>query len=459
MKNSHNHESPNAASSLVRRKLVVITTNAIPKNPEYVNQVPIRDWSVVLAERVPASLRSGHAFRYDLPFIQTVKFEIHESFSQPIVMARRPPFQLMEKGWGEFPMRISIYLQDADAPMLTIDHHLNLRRKRNEMTYELQIPDPSPSLLELLDPKYPIADYPPEKLPSAATPGGGVSASKAKTTKDRKKKSTRATTATATSGPSPTAAELVGELDHSVATTPSHVYHDPGTVDQLGHPLEYAGMAETNPEEDQVMTMGGSALGLGKSTGPIQPNPFAMTTGESYSNMTPNTAAYPPAATPSYPLRPASPLSKRPQQLSPLISPDPGHAGAGTGRDSSYHSNTTTTSQYPLADTPTTIPTTDRMISTTDKKWLRMNELARRLQTLPDEAVWEAVDLVKQRRSSMTYINESVSGEFHFDLFTLGDSTVEDLWELVERYGSTEHPSTPATDPHYGVLANGLEQH
>ncbi|KAJ1949398.1 transcription factor TFIIF complex subunit Tfg3, partial [Dispira parvispora] len=113
---------------------------------------------------------------------------------------------------------------------------------------------------------------------------------------------------------------------------------------------------------------------------------------------------------------------------------------------------------HPLPDTSTTIPTTERMISTTDKKWLRMNELARQLQSLPDEAVWEAVDLVKQHRSAMTYINESVSGEFHFDLFTLRDDTVEDLWELVQRYGSVEHPSTPATDPHHGVLANGSGQ-
>ncbi|KAJ1964392.1 transcription factor TFIIF complex subunit Tfg3, partial [Dispira parvispora] len=318
MKNSHSHESSNAGS-LVRRKLVVITTNSIPKNPEYVNQVPIRDWSVVLAERVPASLRSGHAFRYDLPYIQTVKFEIHESFAQPVVMARRPPFQLMEKGWGEFPMRIHIYLHDANAPVLTIDHHLNLRRKRNEVTYELEIPNPHPSLLELLDPKYPISDYPPEKLPAAATPGSGTSGSKAKPTKDRKKKSTRVTSTAAVSGPSPTTTtELVGGLEYSAVTTPSHTYHDLGRVDRLGLPLEYTGVTEANPENDRVMAMSDDgALDLGKSTGTIQPNPFAMATGDSYSNMTPNTTVYPLPTTPSYQPRPGSPLAKRPRESSP----------------------------------------------------------------------------------------------------------------------------------------------
>jgi YEATS domain-containing protein 4 len=44
--------------------------------------------------------------------IQKVVFQLHASFSQPVREYTQPPFEVTEKGWGEFEAQIRIHWKD-----------------------------------------------------------------------------------------------------------------------------------------------------------------------------------------------------------------------------------------------------------------------------------------------------------------------------------------------------------
>ncbi|KAK9712363.1 transcription factor TFIIF complex subunit Tfg3 [Basidiobolus ranarum] len=58
--------------------------------------------------------------------------------------------------------------------------------------------------------------------------------------------------------------------------------------------------------------------------------------------------------------------------------------------------------------------------------------LAEKLYKLSGSDILDVVNFVKERRGKGTYVNEEVEGEFHFDLYTLTDSCLKDLNELVD---------------------------
>ncbi|ORX92943.1 yeats-domain-containing protein [Basidiobolus meristosporus CBS 931.73] len=68
------------------------------------------------------------------------------------------------------------------------------------------------------------------------------------------------------------------------------------------------------------------------------------------------------------------------------------------------------------------------------RKKLKINHerLADKLYKLSGEDILDVVNFVKERKERSTYVNEEVEGEFHFDLYTLTDSCLKDLNELVD---------------------------
>jgi len=46
--------------------------------------------------------------------IQKVVFHLHASFQQPVREFTAPPFEVTEKGWGEFEAQIRIYWKDPN---------------------------------------------------------------------------------------------------------------------------------------------------------------------------------------------------------------------------------------------------------------------------------------------------------------------------------------------------------
>ena len=58
--------------------------------------------------------------------IQKVVFQLHPSFPQPVRELTEPPFEVTERGWGEFEAQIRIVWKDQSekATVVSIVHHL-----------------------------------------------------------------------------------------------------------------------------------------------------------------------------------------------------------------------------------------------------------------------------------------------------------------------------------------------
>ncbi|KAM0681077.1 YEATS domain-containing protein 4 [Glugoides intestinalis] len=56
--------------------------------------------------------------------IKTVQFRLHESFKNPYINVYEEPFQIIEKGWGEFTIQIKITLFNDEK--INTNHYLKL---------------------------------------------------------------------------------------------------------------------------------------------------------------------------------------------------------------------------------------------------------------------------------------------------------------------------------------------
>jgi YEATS domain-containing protein 4 len=52
--------------------------------------------------------------------IEKVVFQLHPSFAQPIREYKNPPFEVTEKGWGEFEAQIRIHWKDPSEQMTMV---------------------------------------------------------------------------------------------------------------------------------------------------------------------------------------------------------------------------------------------------------------------------------------------------------------------------------------------------
>ena len=58
-------------------------------------------------------------------FISKVVFTLHPSFTQPTRVVTEPPFQVTERGWGEFEIHMQVHLHDHDKH-IDVAHLLKL---------------------------------------------------------------------------------------------------------------------------------------------------------------------------------------------------------------------------------------------------------------------------------------------------------------------------------------------
>lgn len=58
--------------------------------------------------------------------IQKVVFQLHASFQQPMREFTEPPFEVTEKGWGEFEAQIRIHWKDPSESSTTVAHGIKL---------------------------------------------------------------------------------------------------------------------------------------------------------------------------------------------------------------------------------------------------------------------------------------------------------------------------------------------
>ena len=59
-------------------------------------------------------------------FVEKVVFKLHPSFAQPVREISKPPFEVTEKGWGEFEASMRIHFKDASERPVEFSHVVKL---------------------------------------------------------------------------------------------------------------------------------------------------------------------------------------------------------------------------------------------------------------------------------------------------------------------------------------------
>lgn len=95
---------------------------ATPHSDHDVSPQDWHEWTVLLRGKDPNDDLSS--------YIEKVEFTLHNSFQQPRRQIRKPPFEVSERGWGEFQIQIRIYFHDPTERPVDMEH--DLRFKVNE---------------------------------------------------------------------------------------------------------------------------------------------------------------------------------------------------------------------------------------------------------------------------------------------------------------------------------------
>jgi transcription initiation factor IIF auxiliary subunit len=73
-------------------------------------------------------------------WVSYVKFELHHTFNNASRIIRKPPFEVNEKGWGEFDIMVTIYIKYDEAKHISFKHSLKLhstKLKKGKPEYPL----------------------------------------------------------------------------------------------------------------------------------------------------------------------------------------------------------------------------------------------------------------------------------------------------------------------------------
>lgn len=83
-------------------------------------------------------------------FIKEVTFTLHNSFKDHVRRVQTPPFELYEVGWGEFDIKITVYLKDDSIKPIEFMHLLKLYPTTSHASMSTKKPVVSESYDEII---------------------------------------------------------------------------------------------------------------------------------------------------------------------------------------------------------------------------------------------------------------------------------------------------------------------
>ncbi|CAO3574858.1 unnamed protein product [Mortierella alpina] len=130
----------------ITKEIKVITDQHIVKGQKQ-HGFPMRKWKISLLGI------NANGEEETLPYVDHVEYILHHTFEQPLRKVTEYPFELQEKGWGEFDMKIMLHFADKSTAPFVLDHDLNFQTGHYEIAHTLTFkPDLKPSFLKLLNP-------------------------------------------------------------------------------------------------------------------------------------------------------------------------------------------------------------------------------------------------------------------------------------------------------------------
>ncbi|KAK3069666.1 transcription factor TFIIF complex subunit Tfg3 [Teratosphaeriaceae sp. CCFEE 6253] len=140
----------------VKRTVKIITKQSVMDDvPPEVDGFPMRSWNISVfligpdGEDMPASC------------FEKVTYVLHETFGPKRARQtfKSPPFQIREKGWGEFEMQILLTpLGSPKAGEQTLNHDLNFHNTEYESTHSVTFRNPKDRLLDILKESAPAGE-------------------------------------------------------------------------------------------------------------------------------------------------------------------------------------------------------------------------------------------------------------------------------------------------------------
>nr|CAG8576947.1 8376_t:CDS:2 [Entrophospora candida] len=107
---------------------------------------------------------------------------------------------------------------------------------------------------------------------------------------------------------------------------------------------------------------------------------------------------------------------------------------------------TQTPNRYKIDDSPNYESSSRSSYSSTDSAYDKENclidytRLANNLSSLEGNDILEVIDLITRNRTNDMYINDDIDGEFHMDLYSLGEDLLKVLWDFTESRLSGRDP-------------------
>ncbi|KAF9276589.1 hypothetical protein BGZ68_009912 [Mortierella alpina] len=108
----------------------VITDQHIVKGQKQ-HGFPMRKWKISLLGI------NANGEEETLPYVDHVEYILHHTFEQPLRKVTEYPFELQEKGWGEFDMKIMLHFADKSTAPFVLDHDLNFQTGHYEIAHTL----------------------------------------------------------------------------------------------------------------------------------------------------------------------------------------------------------------------------------------------------------------------------------------------------------------------------------
>lgn len=134
----------------IQRKVRISTRQTVLENEEKIDGIfPMREW------RISIHLVGQDGQLYPATVFDRVTYQLHETFANPKRVLTEPPFELVEKGWGEFEMRLTFRIAHGGGDQ-SVNYELHFRSPTSFQDVNIQFPTNKKELVTKLAESGPV---------------------------------------------------------------------------------------------------------------------------------------------------------------------------------------------------------------------------------------------------------------------------------------------------------------
>lgn len=145
----------------IQRRVRISTRQAVLENlPKIDGVFPMREW------RIFVHIIGSDGQLHPADVFEKVTYELHETFANPQRVLTEPPFELIEKGWGEFELRMTFRIAHGGGDISTA-YELHFSSPESFQDITVSFPTAKKELIAKLAASGPVPQL---AAPAPATP-------------------------------------------------------------------------------------------------------------------------------------------------------------------------------------------------------------------------------------------------------------------------------------------------